>query len=83
MILQDVKAYLKENGQASTGEITAFLGADRQVVMHALHLLMQKGQVDEAELAPPCLSRKGCSSCPSHQPVLVYRLAPAGRDSRL
>ena len=79
MILQDVKKFLAGTKQASAGEITRFLGEDRQVVLHALRLLVRKGQVTEVKQHQPCASCSCGSSCSSHQTV-HYCLAGTDRS---
>ena len=78
MILTDVKQYLIKNKEAGLDDISLSLKADRQIVLHALQLLIRKGTVlaERQNNQTPCRSCSGTCGCCSTVEVTVYRINP-------
>lgn len=72
MLIKEVKNFLIHKNQAVLGEIYFHLKQDKELILHALHLLIQKGVVESIKLSTPC---KGCScssTCDSAE-TIIYK----------
>jgi Mn-dependent DtxR family transcriptional regulator len=73
MLIREIQHYLSEKKQAATGEISYHLQQDKEVVLHALRIMEQKGLVEEIMAELPC---KGCScGAPVCMKEKIYRKA--------
>jgi Mn-dependent DtxR family transcriptional regulator len=58
MLIKKIKHYLSEHQQAAVSEMSSHLQQDKEVVLHALRMMEQKGLVRAVKQELPC---KGCS----------------------
>ena len=73
MLIKEIKDYLLNKKQADLDEISFHLDQDKEVILHALRLLIQKGMVKEECFTFYC---KGCfynNSC-SKKENITYKL---------
>lgn len=61
MLLQQIKAYLKQRQIVSLLDLKREFGADADVLRDMLHLWIQKGQVRCLQKTPACGTR--CTNC--------------------
>jgi putative ferrous iron transport protein C len=80
MMLQEIKNYLQQRGQASLTEIALHLDADPAAVEGMLQHWIRKGMVQQTTLTASCGS--SCNQCGSEQRALyVWGEHPAGQPA--
>lgn len=73
MILQEIKNILNEKVSADFEEICFHLKQDKEIVKHALNLLVDKDTVSVEELKNPCAGCTCGGLCSEHSKFL-YRI---------
>jgi len=66
MILQEIKNFLSKKEYSDLNEICSCLNHDKEVVKHALNMLIEKEVIHKELLKNPCVGCTCGNSCSEH-----------------
>jgi hypothetical protein len=73
-MLREIKDFLKDKRKAGLDEISAHLNLDKELVLHGLYILVQKGKVREQHINVCGSCSCFCAGSCTNNNTVIYRI---------